>query len=275
MELNWGGPGYSDYQGYMKVSGAERTAAGQQANITTSLSNYSQSLMSMANTQFSEMQGLLNNTIIPQLTQMATNPQGFGMQALAEMKGQAIDTIGGQAAAQSAQLRQSFASQNLAGLQSGVQQALHGQLGQAAAGQEATALRNIDIANQQARMQQQEFGLSGLMQSTSLLGQAPQSAGLAIQAGNAASTSAAQQFNEAYKMSQQGGFWSNLLQSGLGMAGMGLIGAGPLAGILGGFGTAGNVLGTLLGGTGTGSASMAQLGGPVTMQSALLGVPTG
>src|SRR5215469_16277380 len=100
LELNWGGPGYPEYQGLMKVSRGEREAAGAQASVTRALQSEAQSLQSMMRTQFAEQQGLLNNTIIPQLTGMATNPQGFGATAMAAMRAQAIGTIGTQTASQ-------------------------------------------------------------------------------------------------------------------------------------------------------------------------------
>lgn len=196
LSINWGGDGYPEYQGYLKVSGGEKRAAKAQAGLTSSLT-------SMMKTQFAEQQNLLNNFLIPQLQSMVTNPQGFGAQALSAMRSQAISTIGTQFTSQKQQMQNQFASQNMAGLESGVQQALAGQLGMQATGQEAGALQNISIANAQAKMQQQEFGLSGLTSATSLLGQAPQAAGLASQ-------SAGQQFQQQYTMAQQGGFWSNL-----------------------------------------------------------------
>jgi len=74
-EINWGGAGYADYQGYMKVSGQEKAAENLTAQESRQLGTWMQ-------TQFSEQQNLLNNVMIPQqLTQMATNPQGFGAQA--------------------------------------------------------------------------------------------------------------------------------------------------------------------------------------------------
>jgi hypothetical protein len=225
---NWGGPGYAEYQGYMKVSGAEKTAHNQTADEASYLQN-------MMKTQFSEQQNLLNNVLIPQLTHMATNPQGFGAQALAAMRSQTINTIGGQLASQQQNLRQQFATQNMAGLGSGVQAALGANLAQGAAGQEASGLQNIAIANAQAQMQQQQFALGGLGSASQLLGQAPESAKLGLEASG-------QSFNQAYTMSQQGGFWSNLARSALTAAGTAF--AGPLGGM------AGNFVGNLFGGSG-------------------------
>lgn len=226
IPLNWGGEGYATYECYLKVSGGEKTAAKAQAGLTSSLS-------SMMKTQFAEQQGLLNNFLIPQLESMVTNPTGFGATAIAAMKSQSISNIGRQFAAQTQQAQQRFATENMAGLQSGVQEALKGQLGLSAAGMESSALANIDIADAQAKMQQQEFGLTGLAGATSLLGQAPQAAGLAV-------GSAADQFKEQYTMAQQGGFWSNLATGVLGTVASGLTGGlsstigGAVSGLFGG-----------------------------------------
>jgi len=84
-------------------------------------------------TQFLERQGLLNTVLIPRLTQMTMNPQGFGAQALAAMKSQTIGTIGSQLAAQQRGLQQQFATQNMTGLGSGVEAALGANLAQGAA----------------------------------------------------------------------------------------------------------------------------------------------
>lgn len=279
-QLNWGGPGYAEYQGYMKVSGGEKKAAGQQTAITTALQNQATMLTDMAKTQFAEQQSLLNNTLIPQLTAMATNPEGFGAEAMAAMRSQAIGTIGTQTSMQLQRLQNQFATQNLAGLQSGVQQALKGQIGLAATGQEATALQNLDIANAQAKMQQQQFALSGLGNADQLLGQAPQAAGLATSALTGASSSAAQSFQQQYTMAQQGGFWSNFARGIVGSLGtigsfipgpigMGMKAAGSIGGaFLGGFSGQG-------GGGGIGSYSPApvMIGGDQSAAQFAGGIP--
>lgn len=238
FDINWGGEGYPEYQGWMKVSSGEKTAA----NLQTQTSNY---LSNMMQTQFAEQQGLLNNVLIPQLTQMATHPQGFGAGALAAMRSQAIGTIGTQMASQQRNLQNQFATQNMAGLGSGVEMGLSAGLTQQAVGQEATALQNIQIANAQAQMQQQQFALGGLGQASQLLGQAPESAGLL-------NKSLGQQFTQQYNMSQQGGFWSNLARGVLTAAGtaVGAAVGGPL-GMQAGAQAGGALSGIFGGGGGT------------------------
>lgn len=233
FDVNWGGPGYPAYAVEMKVSGGEKTAASQTAQE-------SQYLMNMMKQQFGEQQNLLNNVLVPQLQQMATNPQGFGAQALAAMRSQTIGTIGTQLAEQQKSLQQQFATQNMAGLGSGVQAALGANLAQGAAGAEASNLQQIAIANAQAQQQQQQFGLQGLGQASQLLGQAPQSAGLALTGSQAS-------FNQQYQMAQQGGFWSNLARGALMAAGTAI--AGPLGGM------AGSALGNLFGPSASSTAS--------------------
>jgi hypothetical protein len=195
--MNWGGEGYNDYQGYMKVSNAEKQAQAQ-------AQQESQFLQSMMKTQFAESQTLLNSVLLPQLKQMATNPQGFGAKALADMQSQLINTVGSQYASQTQNLQNRFAVSNAPGLGSGFQTALQANLAQGAAGQEAGGLMNIQLANEQAKLDQQRFGLGGLAQASTLLGQAPQSASLGLEAN--------QNFaNQAHTLATQGSLWSNLL----------------------------------------------------------------
>lgn len=204
-DLNWGGSGYPTYDGEMKVSGKENSTY-------STMSQESQFLMNMMQTQFGEMQGVFNYLVNP-LKQMITNPQGFGAKALADMNAMAIGTVGTQLANQEKSLQQNFASQNMAGLGSGVQLGLQSYLGSQAAGEEAQALQQIQIANAQAQMQQQQFGVQALMGVGQELGAAPQSAQLLQGA-------LGQQFSASYNMAQQGGFWSNLARGVTTAAGM-------------------------------------------------------
>jgi hypothetical protein len=252
FDMNWGGEGYADYQGYAKVTGQETTAQ--------SLNGWETSVMqSWMMNQFTEQQNLLTKTIIPQLTQMATNPTGFGASALSAMKSQLQDTLGTQLSSQQQSLQQNFASQNLAGLGSGVEQATSAMLGSQAASSLASGNEQINIANAQAQMQQQQFGLQGLMGAESALGALPQSAGLLGQLGG-------QQFSQAYNMAQQGSLWQNILG---GVAGAGLSaltgglsnvfqGGSFLSGMGGALSGVSNNLGGNIGMGGTGGAPVLQ-----------------
>ena len=217
--MNWGGEGYADYQGWMKSSSGEHHAANQTANEAQLLGSWMQ-------TQFQEQQNLLNKVLIPQLTHMATNPQGFGAPALAAMRAQTIGTIGAQLSSQEKGLAQQFATANMAGLGSGVQMAETAGLQSQAAGQEASSLQQIAIANAQAQMQQQQFGLQGLAGAEQALGGVPQSAALAVQASGTS-------FNEQYKMAQQGGLMQNII-GGIAGAGLGFLTGGPAGAVMGG-----------------------------------------
>lgn len=215
---NWGGEGYPAYEVVMKASDAQKQAQQQSQQEA-------QFLQSMMQTQFGEQQQLLNKVLIPQLTQMAQNPQGFGAQALAAMQSQLINTVGTQFASQEKSLQNQFASNNLAGLGSGVQEAIKANLAGNAAGFEGQGLSNIAIQNAQLKNQQQQFALGGLGAADSLLGQAPQSAGLALE-GNKNT------FNQATQIHNQGGFFSNLMG---GLLGAGLnFATGGLSGMLNG-----------------------------------------
>jgi hypothetical protein len=223
MTFNWGGEGYCDYQGYCKVT-HDMTQA---KNQTIDEANFLQNMMK---TQFGEQQDLLNKVLIPQLTQMATNPQGFGAKALADMQSQLINTVGGQYASQTKGLQEKFATSNMAGLPSGVQAALQANLAQGASGIEAGGLQNIDIQNAQLKNQQQQFGLSGLASADELLGQAPGSAKLALGANQ-------QSFKNAQALQGQGSIWGQLLG---GVIGAGLnYATGGLSGAIGNLDTKG------------------------------------
>lgn len=218
-QLEWGGRGYATYEVVLKVSGKEKQAE----NLTAT---EAQMLQGWMGTQFGEQQNWLNNIIMPQLKQMFTNPPGFGAQGLAAMRSQTIGTIGAQLSSQEKNLASQFATQNMAGLGSGVQMAETAGLQSQAAGQEAAGLQNIAIANAQAQMQQQQWAGGALMQGVQQLGQVPGSAALALQASGT-------QFNEAYKMAQQGGLLQNIL-GGIAGAGMGYLTGGPAGAVMGG-----------------------------------------
>lgn len=232
---NWGGEGYPAYEVAMKASDAQKQAQQQSQQEAQFLQN-------MMKTQFGEQQDLLNKVLIPQLTQMASNPQGFGAQALAAMQSQLINTVGGQFASQEKSLQNQFASNNLAGLGSGVQQAILANLGGQAAGAEGQGLSNIAIQNAQLKNQQQEFGVSGLAGADQLLGQAPQAAGLALGANQ-------NTFNQATQIHNQGGFFSNLMG--------GLLGAGLNF-------ASGGLSGMMQGGSFLSGAGQAMGGQPIT-----------
>jgi hypothetical protein len=174
-QLNWGGEGYAAYDGYGYMTGPE-TSAWNQLGYDASLMN------TWMTTQYSEMQNFIRNTLTPSITQMMTNPQGFGTAGIHAMNTQLINNIGANYAGQMQNLQGRFDTQNLAGLGSGVQQALMMNAAQAASGQEATGLNQIQLQNAQLKAQQQMQAMQMGMQLPGVMGQMPQSAGLAMQA---------------------------------------------------------------------------------------------
>jgi hypothetical protein len=173
-KLNWGGGGYAGYEGYGYMTGPE-TSAWNQLGYDASVMN------SWMMNQFTEMQNFISQTLQPAITQMITNPQGFGTAGIHAMNTQLINNIGGQYSSQMQNLQQSFDTQNMAGLGSGVQQALRLNAAQTAAGQEATGLNQIQLQNAQLKAQQQLQGMQMGMQLPGVMGQLPQSAALAGQ----------------------------------------------------------------------------------------------
>jgi len=215
-DLNWGGEGFPKYEGFLKQSDAEKTAQAQSAQESAYL-------QSMMKTQFAEQQDLLNKVLLPQLEQMAKDPPGFGAKALAAMQSQLINTVGTQVSSQEKSIQNQFATENLAGLGSGVEEAIQANLGATAAGTEAAGLQNIAIQNANLQNQQQQFALGGIASASSLLGQAPGSAGLGLEANK-------QTFDQAHTLNQEGTLWQNLLG---GVVGAGLnFATGGMSGLM-------------------------------------------
>lgn len=215
-DVNWGGPGFCSYDGFLKVSQAEKDAQAQSAAE-------SKQLQDMMNTQFKESQALLNNVLIPQLTAMATDPQGFGAKALAAMQSTLINTVGTQLSSQEKSLQNQFATSNMAGLSSGVQAAIQANLAGNAAGAEAGGLSNIAIENAQLKNQQQQYALSGLNAASASLNQAPGTMSGAISSNE-------QRFQQAKTIASQGSLWQNILG---GVVGAGLnFATGGISGML-------------------------------------------
>ncbi len=212
-------------------------------------------------TQFGEQQGFVNNFLKPQLESMYLSPQGFGATALADLDANLVNTTGVQAANARQASQAQFNTANMAGLPSGVEQAIQSQIGSAAGNTVAQGSNQIQLANQQYKNQQQMTALQDLQNIPQLMGMSPQVGGLLTSANQ-------NSFKQADTINQEsiaGDFWGNLGQGLLG----GLINgaAGVLTGGLtslgqmgGGGGQAGSVLfGQAGGGAGAGSS----MGAPV------------
>jgi len=234
-----------DYEGPLELCGpsqAQYTAQEQAQSEATSLQND-------FNTQFGEQQGLLNSFLIPQLEGMINNPQGFGAPALAAMQSSLVNNVGAQAANATQSANASFDTNNMAGLPSGVEQAIKAQIASGAGNTVAQGANQIQLQNAQEKLAQQQFGYQGLAGAESALGAAPQTGGLAISANQNSA-------NQANTIAQAGNWWQGMLGSaigaGLGIATGGLSTMASGAGsFLGGGGGAGGAMG--LGDAGGGS----------------------
>jgi hypothetical protein len=202
-----------------------------------------QTLQNDFNVQWGEQQQFMNNLLLPNLRGMYTDPIGFGASAIADLDANLVNTTGIQAANAKQASQAQFGTANMAGLPSGVEQAIQSQIGSAAGNTIAQGSNQIQLANQQYKNQQQMYALSALQQIPGMLGGAPQVGGLLTGANQASfgMASTIQQQNQA------GDFWGNLGQGLLGglingAAGVltgGLTSLGQLGGGGGGGGAAG------------------------------------
>lgn len=216
-------------------SAAEQNAQQQAASESLMLQNDFVS-------QFSEQQSFLNNFLTPQLKSMYENPTGFGPVAIADLEAQLVNTTGAQALNAKQSSQEAFATQNMKGLPSGVEQAIQAQIDSAAGNTVAQGNLNIGLANQQYKNQQQMTALAGLENIPQMLGMSPQ-------VGNLLTNSNKNSFDQAHTINQEGSFGSNLLSGVLG----GLINAGV------GFATGG--MSTLMQGAGAASSIAGSAGG--------------
>src|SRR5262249_35114754 len=108
--------------------------------------------MNQQATNYQEQQQLFQ-TLAPMLQQEIANPQGFTAQEMADLNASNINTTGAQYANVQKQLNLANASQNMAGLTSGVAAGEKAQLQSAAAGTVATNAENVQLQN--AQLQQQ------------------------------------------------------------------------------------------------------------------------
>jgi hypothetical protein len=226
-------------------SQAEQTAQQQAAAE-------SQALFTQYQQQFGQENSFVNNFLKPQLESLYTNPTGFGAAALADLDASLINTTGAQAANARQAENANFATNNMAGLPSGVNAAIQSQINSAAGNTVATGQNQINLANQQYKNQQQMTALSGLQNIPAMLGASPQVGGLLTGANQNA-------FNQANTINQQsiaGDFWGNLGQGLLG----GLIN-GAAGALTGGLTTMGQIGGTMFSMAGGGQGN-ANLGNP-------------
>lgn len=252
-KLNWGGEGYSTYQGYSYMTGPETSAWNDLGFLASTMNTW-------MTTQYSEMQNLLRpaaNT----LQQMFTNPQGFGSVAYAGMQSNIINQIGSGYASDLRALQNNMANQNMAGLTSGAYQAIQAGLAQGAQGQEAQAINQLQTQNALAKIQQQQWALGQAPQMAQALGSLPQSAQMA---GSLAGMEGQQAKGFYGQQSPMSAMLGSMAGAALTIGG-GLIG-GP-AGAMIGSAIGGGISGGLGGGGGGGFGGLAENWGSLGLPS--------
>jgi len=187
-----------------KESDEQKAARESQINLNNMLlDTYKQS--------YAQEQAILG-VLTPQLEEMAKNPQGFGATEYAALQAKIINDVGGQYSNVAKEAAREFATTGEAGLPSGVEAQVQGQIAAGAAGQAAAGTTNLAIANEQLKQQQQQYALSALQGETSML------AGQTGTAGGQSLSGVGQQFQQATQVYNQGSLWKNILS--------GVVGAG-------------------------------------------------
>jgi len=201
-----------------KESDAQKAARQSQIDVNNMLlATYKQS--------YAQEQAILG-ILTPQLEEMAKSPEGFGATEYAALQAKIINDVGGQYSSVAKEAAREFATTNEAGLPSGVEAQVQGQIAAGAAGAVTGQTTNLAIANEELKQRQRDFALSSLAGQTSLL------AGQTGTAGGQSLSGVGQQFQQATQVYNQGSLWKNIL-SGVVGAGMDFLGAG-LGNITGG-----------------------------------------
>ena len=169
--------------------------------------------MAQQSANYSEQQDLFK-TLQPMLESEINNPTGFTPQELADLNASNVNTTGAQYANVQKQLNQANATQNMAGLTSGVAAGETAALKGAAAGTVASNATNVQLAN--AQLQQQNKNTA----QAQLLGLEANAGGQAVSLGQVENQSESQAFNQAYQEQQQSSQLMNGILGGLVSAGM-------------------------------------------------------
>lgn len=204
LEIDTGGP-----------SQAEQTLQSEQAAET-------QQYMTQQAANYGEQQQLFA-TLKPMLEEQINNPTGFTPQQLADLNASNVNTTGAQYANVQKQLNQANASQNMAGLTSGVAAGETAALKGSAAGTVASNATNVELANANLAQQKSSTAQSELMALEANAG------GQAVSMGQVENTSQNNAFTQAYQEQQQSsqlmnGILGGLVQTGLGIATGGISG---------------------------------------------------
>ena len=188
-----------------KESDAQKQAQAQQQD-------FNKQLMSIYKQQFSSQQAILS-AIVPQLEEMAKNPEGFGSTEYAALQAKIVNDTGAQYSNVAKSAAREFATTNEAGLPSGVEAQVQGQIAAGAAGQVAGESTSLAVANEQMKQRQKEFATSTLTGIETGIGGQLQST------GGESLTGINNQFQDATTVYNQGSLWKNVLG---GIAGTGL-----------------------------------------------------
>jgi hypothetical protein len=203
-----------------------------------------QSYMAQQSTLYGESQAL-QATLTPLLEKEISNPTGFSPQELSDLNASNVNTTGAQYANVQKQLNATNASQNMAGLTSGVASAETAALKGSAAGTVALNAQSTQLANAQLQNTNKNIAQSQLLGMQSGMGSQ------AISQGSLENQSNQNAFGEASTIQQQNS------QSGV----QGILGGvlGAAAGV--GMGVLTGGMSSLAGGLGGGMGDSASTGG--------------
>ena len=199
----------------------------QEENLQHEQAAETQQYMAQQSTLYGESQAL-QATLTPMLEKEISNPTGFSPQEMADLNASNVNMTGAQYANVQKQLNATNASQNMAGLTSGVGAAETAALKSSAAGTVALNAQSTQLANAQLQTQNKNTAQS------QLLGLQSGQAGQAISQGGLETNSENAAFGQAKQIQQQNnsdtmsGVLGGLTGAAFGAAGTGVsqIGSG-------------------------------------------------
>ncbi len=131
-------------------------------NTESSWAKFANYLTDTFKTQYGNQSNILN-FLTSKFQDMVNNPQGFSPQALSALRGGSVDQISKQFQNARTAVAGTAASGNMTpDVKSGVGAQISGQIAAGQAGATAGELNNIELQNEQQRLQNQRIGLSGL-----------------------------------------------------------------------------------------------------------------
>lgn len=200
----------------------------------TAQAAFTNTLTDAFKTAFASNQEILNNKLLPALTNAINNPQGFDPRTLALMKTNASDTVTQQTQAAEKAANAYLGSRGGPTLGSGVAAQIEGGIAGAGAVEQARESSNIDI--QSGLLQNENYwrAISGLTD----VARAENPTGYA--GAETSSANSVADLSRAYLASQQAG-WQNTFGIISGIAGLGTGAVDAYSGLgFGGKGTSGN-----------------------------------